>query len=476
LSVHVDPYGNKWMIYFEGISVYNENGISNRLINPPSSVIGTVFFDTDQDGNHAPTGEPGLPGQQITLQPDNITTYSTYGGFYKLHPQPGNHQITMQPDAPYVPTTASTLDLLMGSGDQLGFDFGAWTANPPDSIGMELTTGLARCSATTNVWVQVTNFGLFDVAGTVTLNFDPLVGFVSAAPAPTSINGYSLTWDFTGLGPYAYDPIKVVFQNPNADFVGEWLDFNATATLSGSGQNTSDVAATEVRCSFDPNEKQAAPTGESVAQYSLLGDALDYTVFFQNKGNDTAFIVVIRDTLDSDLDAASFQLLASSHPVRVERQGSVLTFFFENINLLWEASDEPGSHGFVKYRIRPNTGLPDPTDIQNTAHIYFDFNPAIVTNTTGNTLVETLPFLATDDTVVKPRINVYPNPNNGSFTVEVNGDGPWTATVSDVAGRQVKAVEAVGKAANFDGLRTGFYFVTIWQNGQVATQKIVVGQ
>lgn len=474
-DIYIDPYGNKWFTNLAGVSVFNENGISNRLINPPYGVTGTVFFDTDQDGNQAPTGEPGLPGQQITLQPDNITTYSTHGGFYKLHPTPGNHQITIQPDAPYVPTTATTLDLLMGNDDQSSFDFGAWTANPPDSLGLDITAGRARCSETTTVWVQATNFGLFDVAGTVTLEYDPLASFVSADPAPTSMSGNSLTWDFSGLSPYEYSPFKVIFQNPNADFVGEWLDFTTTAVASGSGQSISDAAATEVRCSFDPNEKHAAPTGESVAQYSLLGDALDYTIFFQNKGNDTAFIVIIRDTLDSDLDAASFQLLSNSHPVRVERQGTVLTFFFENINLLWEATDEPASHGFVKYRIRPNTGLPDPTDIQNTAHIYFDFNPAIVTNTTVNTLVETLPFLATDEPVVRPTILISPNPNSGSFWVETSGEGPWTATVSDLSGRVVRQLSSLGKKASVEGLASGFYIVTIKQDGLISNEKVMVG-
>ena len=51
-------------------------------------------------------------------------------------------------------------------------------------------------------------------------------------------------------------------------------------------------------------------------------------------------------------------------------------------------TNEPESHGFVTYEVEANEnfgGL-----IENTAHIIFDSNPAIVTNTTKNTLVDSI--------------------------------------------------------------------------------------
>ena len=65
----------------------------------------------------------------------------------------------------------------------------------------------------------------------------------------------------------------------------------------------------------------------------------------------------------------------------------MVEFNFDNILLPDSIVNEPGSHGYVKYGIKANAGLADFTAVQNTANIYFDFNPAIITNTTSNTLV-----------------------------------------------------------------------------------------
>jgi hypothetical protein len=72
--------------------------------------------------------------------------------------------------------------------------------------------------------------------------------------------------------------------------------------------------------------------------------------------------------------------------------------------------NEPESHGFVRYSISPNTGLTDGTVVTNTAYIFFDYNPAVVTNTTLNTFVTNIP-------VVKPILEVlktlaFPNPSS----------------------------------------------------------------
>ncbi|MBL0047644.1 MAG: DUF11 domain-containing protein [Bacteroidetes bacterium] len=40
---------------------------------------------------------------------------------------------------------------------------------------------------------------------------------------------------------------------------------------------------------------------------------LEYVIRFQNTGTDTAFSVLVTDTLSNDLDVASIQLVSSSH-------------------------------------------------------------------------------------------------------------------------------------------------------------------
>jgi uncharacterized repeat protein (TIGR01451 family) len=63
-----------------------------------------------------------------------------------------------------------------------------------------------------------------------------------------------------------------------------------------------DISCFEVGSSYDPNDKAASPRGLGDDHYILPNEPLNYTIRFQNTGNDTAFTVVIRDTLDMDLD------------------------------------------------------------------------------------------------------------------------------------------------------------------------------
>lgn len=77
---------------------------------------------------------------------------------------------------------------------------------------------------------------------------------------------------------------------------------------------------------------------------------------------------------------------------------------------------------------------------------------------------------------VSPTINIFPNPNNGSFWLETTGEGVWTATISDLSGRIVRQLKALGKKAKLDGLAAGFYIVTIKQDGHLSNGKVMVTQ
>jgi len=93
------------------------------------------------------------------------------------------------------------------------------------------------------------------------------------------------------------------------------------------------------------------------------------------------------------LDLNSFRLIANSHAVETTIDGNSreLTFTFDNIYLPDSFINEPGSHGLVKFRILTNDNLSSFIPIQNTANIFFDANPPIITNTVSNTFTDVIP-------------------------------------------------------------------------------------
>jgi uncharacterized repeat protein (TIGR01451 family) len=165
---------------------------------------------------------------------------------------------------------------------------------------------------------------------------------------------------------------------------------------------------------------------------SRNGDWLTYTVHFQNTGNDTAYDVIVRDTLSSFVDANSFQFLASSHEKKIiQIKGNAVAFTFPNINLVDSATNPAGSQGWFQFKVKTKNTLLLLTNINNTAFIYFDFNPAIKTNT-ATTVVEPLGINETETAAV---LQLYPNPNNGSFTLHAPNQIGQAWQLTDVLGR-----------------------------------------
>jgi uncharacterized repeat protein (TIGR01451 family) len=178
---------------------------------------------------------------------------------------------------------------------------------------------------------------------------------------------------------------------------------------------------------YDPNDKQGFPLGYGVNNYITPTTVLDYQIRFQNTGTDTAFTILVRDTIPQSLNIATIAPGSSSHAYTYMIHGEnaqVIDFIFNNIQLPDSNVNEPASHGFVKFKINQRANNPLGTVIENKAGIYFDFNEAIITNTThhvlGENFVESnLVGLSTqrpDNTIA---INVYPNPSKDDVTFEI---------------------------------------------------------
>src|SRR5690606_2872236 len=153
------------------------------------------------------------------------------------------------------------------------------------------------------------------------------------------------------------------------------------------------------------------------------GTTLDYMIRFQNTGTDTAYKVVIKDSLPEYLDPATIQFGVSSHPYLINITGNetpILEFTFNNINLPHSALNEPDSHGFVKFKATTYDSLENDIQVNNNANIYFDYNYPILTNTAQITISDIVLINSplTVPSYLPDNITVYPNPTSGSIIIK----------------------------------------------------------
>lgn len=233
--------------------------------------------------------------------------------------------------------------------------------------------------------------------------------------------------------------------------------------------------------SYDPNDKRVFPAGTEAAHYINDSISLEYHIRFQNTGTDTAFNVIIRDTLSTWLEPASLVPGASSHSYDfLMHTNNVAEFRFSNILLPDSGVNEPASHGFIKFRIDQKPGNTPGTLIENRADIYFDYNAPVITNTAFNTIGNSSMIFAVEESMTEAvTINVYPNPFQTEATIEVAGfeGNSLLLEVFDLNGRLIR--NEPGNASNKiyfqrNRLRSGTYLLRLSSNGKlIGTGKLV---
>ena len=190
--------------------------------------------------------------------------------------------------------------------------------------------------------------------------------------------------------------------------------------------NNIDTVIYPVINSWDPNHKTVFPAGFSEEGYiDPNTEWLEYTIEFQNLGNAPAIFVNIMDVIDSDLDLTSIQILGAKHNYWMEITGTNnIIWHFENINLPDSASDPLGSCGFITYKIKINEEATVGTVITNTAFIYFDYNDAVITNTTKTTLE-----LPNSIQEFNKYLNVYPNPAGDHIILQLEEENTSSCNI-----------------------------------------------
>ena len=463
--VHLDQPSNCWA-YIEG-TVYND-------------VNGNCVVDA---------GDDPRVGQIITLAGYGAYANSQQTGSYSAKVVPGTYDVFHAPQSGYTlncPTAPYTVAAAAGV-TYPGNDF----YDQPDSIYSDMSvwivSGAARPGFNQNTYVYIKNNGTFAQSGSVEVQLDPLFSFNNSNPTFNAYNSTTntVTLNYNGLWPnqsktytlYSSVPASAVISTPVSS--SALINPILNDAFPANNYDTSNFLITG---SYDPNIKEVNPAGVGPEGYITTDDdLLEYTVHFQNTGTDTAFTVVIRDTLDNNVYIPSFKVNGHSHDMHYTINGRALEFVFDDILLVDSTTNEPLSHGMVSYSIEQVTGLVPGDEIHNTASIYFDYNLPIVTNTTVNTISNSIGV--EDLSVSDVNMTIFPNPFNDQITL--NYELPENANVqiqiTDATGKLIQSIvngsQQRGnytKTINFvSGLEHGLYFVHLSVNGQTSVKKII---
>lgn len=247
-----------------------------------------------------------------------------------------------------------------------------------------------------------------------------------------------------------------------------------------------DIYCRQITSSFDPNDKLVFPEGLTENHYFGNNAEFNYIINFQNTGSDTAFTVVIRDTLSQYLDLSTFRQGCTSHLVSLDiSTEGVLIWTFNNIQLPDSTTDQNGSKGFVSFSIRPDYNQPITygTQIDNRAAIYFDYNLPVITNTVDLVYWNLREIFTGNQMVILnlPQISIFPNPVVNEFRIAfLNPD--------DATGKHLRIFNPNGKTIIEDEISTnnqsfvidknvksGIYFYEVSGEGKIIkTGKLVI--
>ena len=240
------------------------------------------------------------------------------------------------------------------------------------------------------------NTGTTDFAnGTIQFIKDARLNLNSSTPNYASVNGDTIKWNYTNLKAADTGSIFVNFTlaAPPVANIGDTLRSYLSMDITGdlTPDNNRDTLSQIVQGSYDPNDKSENHAGAISKNNLANGDWLTYTIRFQNTGTDTAFNIIVRDTLDSKLDWNSLEMITASHTYQLNiTDGNNCAWHFNSILLPDSTVNEDASHGYIVYRIKPKSTLVAGDIINNTASIYFDYNLPVLTNTEKTTVVNDL--------------------------------------------------------------------------------------
>ncbi|WP_298427328.1 T9SS type A sorting domain-containing protein [uncultured Kordia sp.] len=444
-------------------------------------ISGTVTYDYNNDG--CDINDYPVTNLLVNSSVNNafFTTFTDANGTFEIAVSEGNVSTTASIGLPdyFVATPVTHTTSFNGSSntdDTANFCITA--TNQADDLNVVLyPLSETRPGFDTSYELVYSNIGTQPASGTVTLVFDAaMMNFIMASTSPDTQTGDTLTFNFSDLLPFETRTITIntnILPPPTTN-IGELLtttvSINPTTSDATPDNNTFELVQTLIG-SYDPNDIVVLEGDEITVDQA--DDYLHYIIRFQNVGTASAINVRVENIIDQGLDLTTLQVESMSHNGRIDILDGIQTVFtFENINLASSTINEPESHGYIAYKIKPRPNSSVGTIFRNSASIFFDFNLPIITNTVTTEIVISL---STED-FEAAIFQIYPNPSND--VVYVNSQFPIkNISITDINGRIIKTYQPTTINTRIElsiaTLKDGLYFLNINSNQGSTVKKII---
>tara|TARA_R110002096_G_scaffold135456_2_gene287131 strand:- start:32419 stop:34752 length:2334 start_codon:yes stop_codon:yes gene_type:complete len=273
----------------------------------------------------------------------------------------------------------------------------------------------SRQGFTERMYIHVENLGNSPQQNVeVEVKLPSTVVFKTSNATGHSITGNKLKFDLGDIQPYAisslwFDVEIPVATNPLLSKL-YWTSAITIPTVDADPLDNYDTLVTTVRAACDPNDKTPSDTA------ILPGTtAIDYHIRFQNTGTDTAYNIVVVDSLELNIPITSVIMNGSSHDYKLRVENNILIWEFDNILLPDSTTDLQGSQGFINFSTSINPNLAVGDTVQNQVQIYFDYQKPVFTNKAKTAVVK---WIGEEENLVERSFDVYPNPANDFIYIE----------------------------------------------------------
>ncbi len=381
---------------FDNCVIDEFEGTWNNMCQCQFSLSGVVFIDDNFNGI-LDENETPLPYQTVSIPSEGIQIITDdSGSFQFIGLENGEYQMEVNYASEWTSYTTDTIQNVsfpQEIGNLIYFGVSSSDLPPPVVCAgfYQLGAGVP-CNDILDYIICYRNMSLYPISGVVEVRLDPLLSYSSSALPDVTTEEQVVTWEFENLNVMSKNFDNIIVNTPNETHLGEWMISSVVIYAWFEDeliQIAEETIHQEVTCSYDPNDITGIPYGYTDEHWLLSDTRMEYLIRFQNTGNAPARTVMIVDTLDVNMDPSSFQLIANSHSVMTTLEPSGrIEFLFKNINLPDSTANEPESHGLVSFEIDFKDDISVGEEVNQTAYIFFDNNPAVVTNTTWHTIHE----------------------------------------------------------------------------------------